>query len=172
MEDELHASLYQLTVVAGWWLPFVGCFFFVWMCSRFHHWPCANRPGLAEFGRFPCHWLLERIRFLQGGEAFSAHGTLGLQGQGDWGWALKGRLQGETITKDTSEIHFDSVSEALTWNFSLCSCCEEPPLSPFWSHCATTSCRLQDAQWWPAVAGCPRRWKPGCRTPMLSIGSS
>ena len=27
--------------------------------------------------------MLERIRFLQGGEAFPAHGAVGLQGQGD-----------------------------------------------------------------------------------------
>ena len=43
----------------------------------------TNRPGLAELGRFACRWLLERIGFLQGGEAFPAHGTVGLQGQGD-----------------------------------------------------------------------------------------
>ena len=47
--------------------------------------PCANRPGLTESGRFPRCWLLERIGFLEGSEAFPAHGTVGLQGQGDWG---------------------------------------------------------------------------------------
>ena len=43
----------------------------------------TNRPGLAELGWLTCRPLLERIRFLQGGEAFPAHGAVGLQGQGD-----------------------------------------------------------------------------------------
>ena len=32
--------------------------------------------------------------------------------------------------------------------------------------------RLQNAPWWPPAAGCPWRWKPGCETLTLSIGSS
>ena len=53
------------------------------------HLHLPDRPNLAELGRFACRWLLERIRFLQGGEAFPAHGTVGLQGQGDR-WPVKG----------------------------------------------------------------------------------
>ena len=45
------------------------------------HLHLPDRPNLAELGRFACRWLLERIRFLQGGETFPAHGTVGLQGQ-------------------------------------------------------------------------------------------
>ena len=53
------------------------------------HLHLPGRPNLAELGRFACRWLLERIRFLQGGETFPAHGTVGLQGQGDR-WPVKG----------------------------------------------------------------------------------
>ena len=57
------------------------------ICLLHLHLP--DRPNLAELGRFACRWLLERIRFLQGGEAFPAHGAVGLQGQGDR-WPVKG----------------------------------------------------------------------------------
>ena len=53
------------------------------------HFIVPGRPKLAELGWFACRWLLERIRFLQGSEAFPAHGTVGLQGQGDQ-WPVKG----------------------------------------------------------------------------------
>ena len=53
------------------------------------HFHLPDRPNLAELGWFACRWLLERIRFLQGGEAFPAHGAVGLQGQGDR-WPVKG----------------------------------------------------------------------------------
>ena len=41
------------------------------------HFHLPDRPNLAELGWFACRWLLERIRFLQGGEAFPAHGAVG-----------------------------------------------------------------------------------------------
>ena len=127
-----------------------------WTSSPPHR--CANRLGPAELGWFPCSLLLERVRFLQGSEAISAHGTVVLQG-------VEFFMEG-----------WDAIIIKIFWNWGKAQTKHSHTLSSATSREEQLSnsslVRPRTARWWPRATGCRKKCKPGCATRMLSIESS